>query len=86
MTSRRGFFGFVFGGLAAPFVKPLAAKAALSPIVTGAATGYTQIGTREDLSNIIYNIAPTETPFKNAMTNAQFAEWMKSPLSEIDEA
>ena len=46
---------------------------------------YGAIGIREDLSNIIYNISPTETPFLNSVgrgscDNTQF-EWQTDELS-----
>ena len=46
---------------------------------------YGAIGIREDLSNIIYNISPTETPFLNSVgrgscVNTQF-EWQTDELS-----
>lgn len=45
---------------------------------------YQAIGNREDLSNIIYNIAPTETPFlsmipKEKITN-RYTEWQTDSL------
>ncbi|MDE2022061.1 MAG: DUF5309 family protein, partial [Patescibacteria group bacterium] len=53
-------------------------------IVTNTFTTYSAIGIREQLSNIIYNIAPTQTPFmtmcrKGKATNTKF-EWQKDTL------
>lgn len=52
---------------------------------TGTMQTYQQIGLREDLSNMIYNIAPTETPFlsmvKRGTAKARKAEWQKDSLA-----
>ena len=40
-------------------------------LITGSFTTYTAIGNREDLSNIIYDISPTETPFLSAIGRAK---------------
>ncbi len=34
-------------------------------IITGSFSTYAAIGNREDLSNTIYNISPTDTPFQS---------------------
>ena len=36
-------------------------------LITNTFTTYNAIGLREDLSDIIYNISPTETPFMTAI-------------------
>jgi hypothetical protein len=47
-------------------------------------TTYTAIGLREDLSDIIYNISPTETPFMTGIarekSTAVFHEWQTDAL------
>lgn len=46
---------------------------------------YTAVGNREDLSNIIYNISPSDTPFMSAIrrtkANAVKHEWQKDTLA-----
>ena len=46
---------------------------------------YTAVGNREDLSNIIYNISPSDTPFMSAIgrtkSNAVKHEWQKDTLA-----
>lgn len=49
---------------------------------------YTSIGQREDLSNVIYNISPTDTPFltsagKTAAT-AVYHEWQTDSLASVN--
>lgn len=44
-----------------------------------------RVGNREDLSDIIYNISPTDTPFvtaiKRGKTNATYTEWQTDSLT-----
>ena len=46
---------------------------------------YTAVGNREDLSNVIYNISPSDTPFMSAIgktsANAVKHEWQKDTLA-----
>ena len=48
---------------------------------------YTAIGMREDLSNVIYNIAPTDTPFMNSIgktaATAVNHEWQTDTLAAV---
>lgn len=48
---------------------------------------YTSIGMREDLSNVIYNISPTDTPFINSVgktaATAVNHEWMTDSLAAV---
>lgn len=49
---------------------------------------YDAIGNREDLSDVIYNISPTETPFissigRESVSNV-FAEWQTDSLAAVD--
>lgn len=48
---------------------------------------YTAIGMREDLSNVIYNISPTDTPFMNsvgkAVATAVNHEWQTDSLAAV---
>jgi hypothetical protein len=48
---------------------------------------YTAIGMREDLSNVIYNIAPTDTPFMNSIgktsATAVNHEWQTDSLAAV---
>jgi len=49
---------------------------------------YDSVGTREDLSDIIYNISPTETPFmmmcgRGRATN-RYSEWQIDTLAAVD--
>lgn len=51
-------------------------------------SSYDAIGNREDLSDVIYNIAPTETPFmsgiaKNSAT-ATYHEWQTDTIDTVD--
>lgn len=52
---------------------------------TNAATTYANVGIREDLSDIIYRVAPEETPFTNnigrAKATATFHEWQTEDLA-----
>lgn len=53
-------------------------------------TRFDQIGVREQLSNIIYNITPEETPFlqragRGKLTNT-FFEWQQDALAAVDGA
>ena len=53
-------------------------------LITNTFTTYSAIGLREDLSDIIYNISPTETPFMTAIarekSTAIFHEWQTDAL------
>ena len=60
-VSRRKFFGVLAGGAAALVVCPIAAGA-LSQDVFNSFDTYQSIGSSEDLSDLIYNIKPTDTP------------------------
>ena len=46
---------------------------------------YDAVGEREDLSNVIYNISPTDTPFMSAIAKAKASftnhEWQKDSLA-----
>lgn len=57
---------------------------------TNAATTFTQIGQREDLSDMIYNIAPTATPIMTAIgkskADAVNHEWQTDSLASQDTA
>jgi hypothetical protein len=58
------------------------------PKVTNAFDTYTAKGNREDLSNIIYNISPTETPVMSSIgrrnaTNVTF-DWQTESLPTVD--
>jgi hypothetical protein len=52
--------------------------------ITNTFTTYNAIGLREDLSDIIYNISPTETPFMTAIarekSTAVYHEWQTDAL------
>ena len=53
---------------------------------TNAVVTYTAIGNREDLSDVIYNISPTETPFMSQVAGKGTArgtihEWQKDSLA-----
>lgn len=54
-------------------------------IVVNTFTAYDAIGIREQLSNIIYNIAPTETPFMSGIKKGKaenvFFEWQTDTLA-----
>ena len=49
---------------------------------------YTAIGQREDLSDVIYNISPTETPFLNSVgkskATAIYHEWQPDSLASVN--
>ena len=49
---------------------------------------YTAIGQREDLSDVIYNISPTETPFLNSVgkskATAVYHEWQTDSLASVN--
>jgi hypothetical protein len=53
-------------------------------LITNTFTTYSAIGLREDLSDIIYNISPTETPFMTAIARekatAVYHEWQTDAL------
>lgn len=56
-------------------------------IVTNTFTGYSAVGIREELSNIIQNISPEQTPFisnvgSENVTNTYF-EWQEDSLSSV---
>lgn len=49
---------------------------------------YTAVGQREDLIDVIYNIAPTETPFMNSIgkttATARLHEWQTDSLAAVN--
>lgn len=49
---------------------------------------YQSVGNREDLSDVIYNISPTETPFLNSVgktkATAVYHEWQKDSLASVN--
>lgn len=49
---------------------------------------YTAIGQREDLSDVIYNISPTDTPFMNSVGKTKATavnhEWQKDALAAVN--
>ena len=53
-------------------------------LITNTFTTYSAVGLREDLSDIIYNISPTETPFMTAIARekatAVYHEWQTDAL------
>ena len=56
-------------------------------IVANTFTGYSAVGIREELSNIIQNISPEQTPFisnvgSENVTNTYF-EWQEDSLSAV---
>lgn len=67
-----------------PLAGPAAKLAALLPAAPAAApiigATYTQIGLRDDLSDLIYSISPEETPFMSAIGRGRVAEWQKDRL------
>jgi hypothetical protein len=54
-------------------------------IVSGTYLTYSSIGNREDLSDVIYNISPEETPFMSGAgrgkAKATFHEWQVDSLA-----
>lgn len=54
------------------------------------ATTYTNVGIREDLSDVIYRVAPEETPFTNNIgrgtATATFHEWQTENLTAADDS
>lgn len=54
-------------------------------VISGTYQTYQEIGIREDLSDVIYNIAPTETPVLNnagrGKANQTFIEWQTDTLA-----
>lgn len=54
-------------------------------VPTNAVQTYAQIGRREDLSDIIYDISPTETPFMNSIGKTKadntYTEWQTDALA-----
>jgi len=54
-------------------------------LVTNAYSTYTSIGIREDLSDVIYDISPTETPFQSNIARVgatqKFHEWQTDSLA-----
>jgi hypothetical protein len=59
-------------------------------LITNTFTTYSAIGLREDLSDIIYNISPTETPFMTAIARekatAVYHEWQTDALETANGA
>ena len=53
--------------------------------VTGTYSTYDAVGEREDLSDVIYNISPTDTPFMSAIAKAKATavnhEWQLDTLA-----
>lgn len=49
--------------------------------------GYDSIGNREDLADIIYNVAPTDTPFLSAAGKAKatntYHEWQTDTIDTV---
>lgn len=60
------------------------------PIIAGTSTRYNLVGIREDLSNIISNISPEETPFISNVGKGKakntFFEWQTDSLASPDGA
>ena len=54
-------------------------------VPSGTRTTYSAVGIREDLSNVIYNISPTDTPFLNgagrASASGTYFEWETDVLA-----
>lgn len=60
-------------------------------LVSGTATRYDMKGLREDLSDVIYNISPEETPFmssagKGPKASQTLVEWQTDSLAAVDTA
>lgn len=57
---------------------------------TNTATTYANVGIREDLSDVIYRVAPEETPFTNNIgsgkASATFHEWQTENLTAADDS
>lgn len=57
---------------------------------TNTATTYANVGIREDLSDVIYRVAPEETPFTNnigrSKATATFHEWQTEDLAAADDS
>lgn len=57
---------------------------------TNTATTYANVGIREDLSDVIYRVAPEETPFSNNIgtgkAKATYHEWQIEDLAAADDA
>lgn len=57
-------------------------------LITNTFTTYSAVGLREDLSDIIYNISPTETPFMTAIarekSTAVYHEWQTDVIQSPD--
>ena len=57
---------------------------------TSTHTTYTQVGQREDLSDIIYNVDPTDTPFMSGIEREKATavnhEWQTQALAAVDTA
>lgn len=57
--------------------------------VTGSFKTYDSVGNREDLSDVIYNISPTETPFVSMVAgkgkaDATYHEWQTDSLAAVN--
>ena len=54
-------------------------------VPSGTRTTYSAVGIREDLSNVIYNISPTDTPFMNgagrSSASGTYFEWQTDVLA-----
>ena len=59
-------------------------------LVTNSFTTFTAVGNREDLTNIIYDISPTETPFTSSIgrvpVTATLHEWQTDSLAAASTA
>lgn len=59
-------------------------------LITNTFTTYSAVGLREDLSDIIYNISPTETPFMTGIARekatAVYHEWQTDSLENVNTA
>ena len=58
------------------------------PVPVGTVQTYTRVGNREDLSDVIYNISPSDTPFMSAIgrgsASAVSHEWQTDALAAPD--
>jgi len=57
-------------------------------LTAGGFSSYSAIGNREDLTDMIYNISPTDTPFMSSVgrtkAKAVFHEWQTDSLAAVD--
>lgn len=58
------------------------------PQITGSFTTFTAVGNKEDLTDVIHNIDPTDTPFMQAVARAKATavlhEWQTDGLPSVD--